>query len=726
MANIVGDIAIKVGADISPLVRDMGRANAEVAGLGGKLGGLSKGLGTATVAGGALAGAVVAAGTALAALTRASMDNIDSLSKQARAVGISVASFQAMALVAEEAGVESDKFGKLLIKMQDNIASLNAGTEAQVQQFKALGLSMASLAGLGADEQFRLIAERISAIAEPTERTAAALNIFGKAGADALTMLDGYGAAVDSAAEFQRQFGIAVSDTDAQNIEAANDAVGRLGIAVTGVGNILAAEFAPAMTAAAEGILAFIENTFSAETAMENLVGSLAEAKALLGEDVYNAMLTTAGAIEENATAVRDLAYEYDALGVQINATARGVDGTIQDLFAVGENELAMQLADILSNMESLRIEAVQGTKSYEVMTTEMNAAAAEAVRLLEEAAAINGLDVSFAVQAFNTLTRAIGVTVGAAEDLRAAMPGGDNRVYSGRGGDPRQFDTPTPGVYSGRGGDPRESGANPGQSNTFGVANFSEPEDVPTGGGGGGGGANDLETRLQRMRDEFQSESELLQSQFDERLAKLAEFRDAKLLGEEEYNALERQVKADHENSLSDLEKKSRAERLAGVGEAFGQFATLMTSGNQKLFKIGQAAAIAEAVVNGYSAAVAAWDKGMKIGGPIVAGAFAAGSLVKTGALISSIKSQSSGSSGGTTGGGGGGGGGGGATSAALSQRAAAPATAAAAAAPDQSQIVNISLTGDTIGRDGMASLFDQINKGLAKGYRIERVNFT
>ena len=726
MSNIVGDIAIKVGADISPLVRDMGRANAEVAGLGGKLSGLSKGLGTATVAGGALAGAVLGAGTALAALTRASMDNIDSLSKQARAVGISVASFQAMALVAEEAGVESDKFGKLLIKMQDNIASLNSGTAAQVQQFQALGLSMSSLAGLGADEQFRLIAERVSAIAEPTERTAAALNIFGKAGADALTMLDGYGAAVDSAAEFQRQFGIAVSDTDAQNIEAANDAMGRLGIAVTGVGNILAAEFAPAMTAAAEGILAFIENTFSAETAMENLVGSLAEAKALLGEDVYNAMLTTAGAIEENATAVRDLAYEYEALGVQINATARGVDGTIQDLFAVGENELAMQLADILSNMESLRIEAVQGTKSYEVMTAEMNAAAAEAVSLLEQASAINGLDVSFAVQAFNTLTRAIGVTVGAAEDLRAAMPGGDNRVYSGRGGDPRQFDTPTPGVYSGRGGDPRESGANPGQSNTFGVANFSEPEDVPGGGGGGGGGGDSFASEMERLREQLMTAEQIEMDSYARRQAMLQDAADQKVITQEEYAKMMESAQAQHQDRMTGIDVYRYGTGLEQAGQFFGDMASAMQGGNEKMIKMARAFGAASALINawlGFSQAIA--DPTL----PFFAKFAAAASVLSAGmGAVNAIKGGSNASGAAVSGAAGGGAAIGGAAraSAAMSSSSSSGGSSAAAAAPDQSQIVNISLTGDSIGRDGMASLFDQINKGLAKGYRIERVNFT
>ena len=715
MAQIVGDIAIKVGADISPLVRDMGRANAEVAGLGGKLGGLSKGLGAATVAGGALAGAVVAAGTALAALTRASMENIDSLSKQARAVGISVASFQAMALVAEEAGVESDKFGKLLIKMQDNIASLNSGTAAQVQQFQALGLSMSSLAGLGADEQFRLIAERVAAIAEPSERTAAALNIFGKAGADALTMLDGYGAAVDSAAAFQRQFGIAVSDTDAQNIEAANDAVGRLGIAVSGVGNILAAEFAPAMTAAAEALLGFITNVFSAETAISNVIGSVDRAKSLLGEDLFNALINTAGAIEENTATLEQLAVAYEPVTDAALSAAGAIEGTISTLDAWDYEGQSAGLAEIASEMRTLAMDFRDGlvpADEFQTALEELNRRAADLFASLDST---DKLQFQGVIAEIGRLALSLSSAAGMAKALRGLLPGAV--AESGP-------------IADDRGAAIADNRA--GMAGDFAPTTSPRPEqqpfelgypDAPTGGGGGGDGGNDLEARLQRMRDEFQSESELLQSQFDERLAKLAEFRDAKLLGEEEYNALERQVKADHEKSLADLEQKSRAERLAGVADAFGQFASLMTSGSQKLFKIGQAAAIAEAVVNGYSAAVAAWDKGMKIGGPVVAGAFAAGSLVKTGALISSIKSQSSGSVGATNSAGGGFGG---ATSAALSQRSAAPASAAAAAAPDQSQIVNISLTGDSIGRDGMASLFDQINKGLAKGYRIERVNFT
>ena len=70
-------------------------------------------------------------------------------------------------------------------------------------------------------------------------------------------------------------------------------------------------------------------------------------------------------------------------------------------------------------------------------------------------------------------------------------------------------------------------------------------------------------------------------------------------------------------------------------------------------LFRSGQAAALADAAVSGYGAAVAAWEKGMKIGGPPLATAFTAASLARTTALISGIASQRPGSSIGAVGGG-------------------------------------------------------------------------
>jgi hypothetical protein len=82
------------------------------------------------------------------------------------------------------------------------------------------------------------------------------------------------------------------------------------------------------------------------------------------------------------------------------------------------------------------------------------------------------------------------------------------------------------------------------------------------------------------------------------------------------------------------------------------GAIATAFQSGNEKMQKIGKKFAIARAVLAGGQAAVDAWRSGMETGGPwapIVAAAYTAASLARTGSMISSIKGNSSPSKGGS-----------------------------------------------------------------------------
>ncbi len=90
-----------------------------------------------------------------------------------------------------------------------------------------------------------------------------------------------------------------------------------------------------------------------------------------------------------------------------------------------------------------------------------------------------------------------------------------------------------------------------------------------------------------------------------------------------------------------------------AAIGFA-GSLATVMSGSSKKAFEVQQQLAIGSAVVDGYKAAVSAWSAGMATGGPwapLVAAAYTGTSLLKTGALIKSIKSQKFGG-GGDTGG--------------------------------------------------------------------------
>lgn len=229
------------------------------------------------------------------------------------------------------------------------------------------------------------------------------------------------------------------------------------------------------------------------------------------------------------------------------------------------------------------------------------------------------------------------------------------------------------------------------------GIRNFASG----VGGGGGGGGGDDLQAELDAMRARFGDTAAVAEEEYQKQIDQLRQFRDAKLVAEEEYNALEQQITRDHQKALMDIQGEAMNEKLSAYSSAFGDLASLMDSGNKKMFAVGKAAAIAQATIDGYQAAVSAWKSGMQVGGPATAAAFTALSLAKTGGLIASIGSTSA------NGGGGGGGGRGGFSGGAVG---------GASPAPPQ-QFANITITGDTV---NAGTLVDEINRLLGLGYTI------
>lgn len=689
MANVVGDIAIQVGADIGPLVRELGKGSAAVTKFGADAQKGGAGMALATKAGIALGAAVVGAGVALAAMTKASMDSIDALSKQARVAGVSVATFQAMAQVAEEAGVSSEQLSKSLVKMQDNIANLSRGTSAQVAAFGQLGLSAADFVGLGADQQFALLAEKISGIADPTMRTAAALDVFGKSGADALNMMTGYGAAIADASAFQREFGLAVSDLDAANIEAANDAMGRTEMAIGSLGTTLAVTFAPAIETVALGLAALVNDLFGAQTAMEQVFGTEGIAKAILGAEIYDQLIRDADAFRENATAIGELKGVMQALGTVSGNTADMLDVVADNLSKGNFNVLSRDIGIVATNMRKLNSDFADGIIGAEEYGAKMAAAKARAAELLGLIEEITGIDMSEAVAELAGLGSALDSTRVKAQALAMAM------TAAGATGS---------GVHTGE--NVYQSPLAPSTSPRPGQRPMDLGDYGASGGGvGSGGGGPQLD--LQALQEKYASESELAQMHYEESLAELATFREAKLLTEQQYNEMERQAKEEHETALAEIEAKVQSERLDAIGGAFGDLASLMATGNEKLFKIGQAAAIGKAIVDGYEAAVSAWKHGMSIGGPGLAAAFTAASLAKTGALIAGIASANS--RGGSQSSGGG-----------ASSSGGAAAASAVSRGPLEVRL-NTYGGGDNIKASDLGALLDMLGKEAGdRGYRI------
>lgn len=159
----------------------------------------------------------------------------------------------------------------------------------------------------------------------------------------------------------------------------------------------------------------------------------------------------------------------------------------------------------------------------------------------------------------------------------------------------------------------------------------------------------------FESFRQQLATQAEQIDFWREDQIERLREFREAKIATDEEFNALEADINKQHAEALAEIEMRSRQQKLTAFSGALGDLSSLMASENKKLFNVGKAAALAQAVLEGYSSASAAWNKGMIVGGPPVAAAFAAASVLKTGSIVSSISSASA------SGGGGGGSSGGG-----------------------------------------------------------------
>lgn len=199
--------------------------------------------------------ALAAAGAAVTALTIRQLQAIDATAKTARSLGILTSNFQALALVADEAGVGQDQLAVAITKTQKAIAEGAAGSENYNRAFKQLGLSAKELLNLRPDEQFQRIADALGQIENPTQRTALALEIFGRSGRGVIGMLTDLNSKTEEAREFNDRFNISISEIDARKVEEANDTFARLGRALGGIGNTIAIEVAPAITAVSQAIL---------------------------------------------------------------------------------------------------------------------------------------------------------------------------------------------------------------------------------------------------------------------------------------------------------------------------------------------------------------------------------------------------------------------------------------------------------------------------------------
>jgi hypothetical protein len=182
---------IQIGADTSGFVSGVNRATESMRGLGGAI----RGATNPNLFQGILSGMkdIVTGVAIFAALKSAAKQFYSALEAGGALVdlsgqtGVAIDKLMVLRMAFDQAGLGASQVQPVLNKMQKVITDAASGSEEAADKIAYLGLSVNDLSGMTADKQLQKIGEKLSEIKNPAERSAAAMEIFGRGGARMLS-----------------------------------------------------------------------------------------------------------------------------------------------------------------------------------------------------------------------------------------------------------------------------------------------------------------------------------------------------------------------------------------------------------------------------------------------------------------------------------------------------------------------------------------------------------
>lgn len=665
MAETIGDVAVRIGADTSGLTRGLGEADKSLKGF-------STGAHAAGTAVGLLAADIVKAGAAIVKeLVTKGFVAVDALDEMAEKANTSAKSMQALQLALGEAGIDSDQTQSAIKKLNLEIGQAQAGNKKAQEAFDRLGLSVEQLSGMDADQRFAAIADAVEGYGNSADRATALSDIFGaKIGPDLATAMAQGGGAIRQASADIEAMGLAMSDVDAAAVANAMDAFGRAQMVIDGISNQLAVELAPLLEAISKSFMEAGKEGDGFGGVVSASVQGAIKAVAFLANAIDG--------IKRIGVAVADsLVYGFALVEETFQKVALGIVKALDLIPGI----------DLTSNIVALedRVRQSQGVM----------AEAAANIRKQFETPLAGDQFLKYAEDAKRASREAAQATI----DARAAAQGGDVAAATGE----------SPEVIKAR-----EDAAK--------LAKIEEEKRIKAAEQAALAREElvaDQAAKLATLQEGLLSEKGIMQKALDEKRNQILMANELGV-GDREANALlMEQIEADHNAKVWDMDKASAEQRAAldkaaadaklnAIQGALGQASTLMNSESRKMFEIGKSSAIASSLLAAYESITTSYAAGAKIGGPVLGAAFATAAGLAQFAQVANIRKQQFR-------------GGGGSAASASSNTGAINAGGtpvnAAGNSGQPTQRTNITLIGQNFGREQVIGL---LNEALRDGYTL------
>jgi hypothetical protein len=209
-------------------------------------------------------------------------------------VGIGAQQLSAYSVAAQLAGTSIDAVGGGLTKLSRSANEAAHGNATAQAAFTALGVSVRDSSGAlrSSDAIFDDVAKSMAGFRDGTGKTALAMSVLGKSGAELIPFLDEYGQNVDAAKKKSEELGLTISNAEASQFKQLSDTVTEVGLALRG-------DFTQAMTVLLPYLQDFADDALEAAKGAESWKEQMFEAITVF-HDVKDAVSDITDLLQSN------------------------------------------------------------------------------------------------------------------------------------------------------------------------------------------------------------------------------------------------------------------------------------------------------------------------------------------------------------------------------------------------------------------------------------------
>lgn len=326
MAEPIGSLYVKLGLDSAQFSEGLKKSQ-------GQISGFAK---SAAVAGAAIAAALAGTALAVGAAVKGAIDQADQLDELSQKIGIGVEELSRLKYAAEISGVSLDTLSTGIKRLSAGLAeAAGKGTGKAAEALTALGISATDATGQlrSSSDVLKDVAEKFAGIEDGAGKTALAMSLFGKSGADLMPFLN---EGADGIARLEAEadaLGITLSSDAAAAAGKFNENLDKLKATGQGVTNQLMTAVSPALLSISEGLLSTSRNS--------ELMDGLGKALSITLRGLASAGVIVAAA--------------FAATGSTIAAVAKAISLSIKGDFAGASAAMSITVFDTRKVAESVK-----------------------------------------------------------------------------------------------------------------------------------------------------------------------------------------------------------------------------------------------------------------------------------------------------------------------------------------------------------------------------------